>query len=675
MKNILLEKFDTVPFSQINDEDFLPAIKELIKLKKDEIDNIVSNQEKPNFKNTIEALESSGDQLERVTLLFSNLNSAETNDNIQQIAKEIKPLLAELSNDIILNEDLFDRIKIVYDQRSNLKLSPEETTLLNNIYKDFFRNGANLSSSDKKILRTLDKEISLLSLKFNENLLADTNNYEILLKNESDLDGVPEGAKEAASILAKQKGKKGWLITLDIPSFLPFLKYSTNRELRKKIKLAFGSRCFNQNSFNNEDIVLTISKLRYKRATLLGYSSHAEFILEERMAKKPSNVMSFLNELLEKALPFAKKEFKEIEEFAKKIDGIDILEPWDFDYYAEKLRKKLFDLDSESLRPFLKLDNVLNGAFRVAENLFDLNFKEVFNIDVYHKDVRTFEVLNNKNELIALFYLDFHPRAGKRGGAWMTYFKGQKNIDGKNERPHIANVCNFTSPTDIKPSLITFNEMLTLFHEFGHGLHGMLANTKYSSLSGANVLWDFVELPSQILENWCYEKECLETFAQHYQTGEDIPMELIDKIKKSSTFLQGTQTLRQISLGLLDMSWHNCNPSEINNVKKHEESAISKTQLFNRKYDSMCTSVAFAHIFSGGYSSGYYSYKWAEVLDADAFEFFKENGVFSKKIGQSFKDNILSKGGTEEPMVLYKRFRGKEPSINALLKRSGLIEN
>ena len=672
MNNILLEKFDKVPFSKIKDEDYLPAIQELIKLNKDEIDSIVCNDEEPNFQNTIVALENAGEQLDRVTLLFFNLNSAETNDNIQYIAKEIKPLLTELSNDIILNEKLFKKIKYVYDIKSDLKLTTEDLTLLNKTYNKFSRNGANLKSSDKKLLRKIDKDLSLLSLNFSENLLAETNNYEIHLTNEDDLKGIPEGAKEAASILARSRKKEGWLITLDIPSFLPFLKFSENRKLRKKIKLAYSSRCFHENSFNNEENVLKICKLRYKRAKLLGYSSHTEFVLEERMAKSTEKVFSFLDELLEKALPSAKKEFKMLEEFANSIDSIGELEPWDIDFYSEKLRKKLFNLDSEKLRPYFKLDNVLKGAFTVAEKLFNLTFHEVYNIDTYHKDVRTFEVKNEKDKLVSLFYVDFHPRKGKRGGAWMTYFKGQSFKNGINERPHVVNVCNFTSPTNSKPSLLTFNEITTLFHEFGHALHVILANTNYASLSGANVHWDFVELPSQILENWCYEKECLETFAKHYKTKEVIPIEYINTIKESSNFLQGIQTVRQISLGLLDMLWHSTNTENIKSVKNFEDNAIKKTELFNKIYNDICISVSFAHIFAGGYSSGYYSYKWAEVLDADAFELFKENGIFNKNIGDAFKKHILSKGGTEDPMELYKKFKGSEPSLIALLERSGL---
>ena len=673
--NILLENFDTIPFSKIKNEDYKIAIKELINWQKKEIDSIITNNDTPNFKNTIEALENSGEQLNRVAVLFSNINSAETNESLQKIAKEINPLLTELSNDIMLNTSLFNRIKNVYDKRFQISLSVEEKTLLNNTYKNFSRNGANLNDSEKYTLRNIDKELSLLTLKFNENLLAETNNYEIHITDEKDLLGVPNGAREASSILAKEKGKKGWLINMQIPSFLPFLKYSENRDLRKKIKLSYESRCFLNSNFNNEENVLKISKLRYQRAQLLGYATHADFVLEESMAKNPSKVLSFLNELLDKAMPYAKKEVEMIESFAKELDNIKKLESWDVDYYSEKLRSKLFNLNDEILRPYFKLDNVILGAFHVAKKLFGLSFNEVENIDIYHNDVRTFEVINESNEFIAIFYVDFFPREGKQGGAWMTSFKSQKIVNDKNIRPHISNVCNFTKPTNSKPSLLTFNEVTTLFHEFGHGLHGMLANTVYCSLSGTSVYRDFVELPSQIMENWCYERECLEIFAKHYETGENIPIEYINKIIESSTFLQGMHTIRQLYLGFLDMSWHSLDPTSIDSVKKHETKSVQKTQILPDNKE-ICTSVSFGHLFSDpyGYSSGYYSYKWSEVLDADAFESFKENGIFNKKIGESLMKNILSTGGTENPMDLYIRFKGKEPSIEPLLKRSGLIE-
>ena len=675
-KNILLEKFDLAPFSKVKTEDYLYAFKELIKEKKKEINSIISNTDNPTYENTIEALEFSGEKLDRVSKMFFNVNSAETNPKIQKIAQEVSPLLSEFGNDIILNNALFLRVKSVNDQKSKLNLSAEQMTLLDLSYKSFSRNGANLDDTKKETLREIDKELSSLTLRYSENVLAATNDFELHLKNLEDLKGLPKGEIEAASVLAKKKGKEGWIITLAYPSYIPFMKYAENRDLRQAIQIASGSKCFKKNKFNNEANVLKISKLRHQRANLLGYSTHADFTLEERMAMTPLKVNTFLNDLLKKAKPFAEKEFNQLQDFAKDLDGLDHLESWDYMYYSEKLKNKLFNLDDEKLKPYFKLENVIHGAFSVAKKLFGLSFVEVKNIETYHKDVKTYEVKDKENELVAIFYADFHPREGKRNGAWMDCLKSQKVKNGSNERPHIINVCNFTSPTNSTPSLLTFSEVTTLFHEFGHGLHGMLANTVYPSLSGTNVYWDFVELPSQILENWCYEKECLDDFATHYITGEPLPIEFVDKIKESSTFLQGIATLRQISLGLLDMSWHAVDPSKITNVKENESHANIKTRLFP-DIDICCTSVSFSHIFSGfgDYSSGYYSYKWAEILDADAFEYFKENGIFNIEIGKSFQYNILSKGGTENPMKLYKRFRGKEPQVDALLKRSGLSKS
>ncbi|AJR02495.1 M3 family metallopeptidase [Siansivirga zeaxanthinifaciens] len=677
MTNILLKKFqtpyNTAPFSEINYNDFLPAFKEAIKEAKAEIDAIINNTEAPNFKNTIEALDFSGEQLDRISSIFFNLNSAETNDTIQKIAQEVSPLLSEFSNDITLNEALFKRVKAVYDAKDTLELTTEQKTLLDKKYKGFSRNGANLPEDKKEKLRAIDKKLSQLTLKFGENVLAETNKFEMLVTNNDDLAGLPEGTIEAAKQLAESKNKEGWLFTLDYPSYIPFVTYADNRELRKKITLAAGSKGFNNDALDNQNIVLEIVKLRHDRANLLGYKTHAHFVLEERMAKTPQNVENFLNELLEKAKPAAINEFKNLQNFAKELDGIDHLEKWDASYYSEKLKQKLFNLDDELLKPYFKLENVINGAFTIANKLFDLNFEEINNIDKYHEEVLTYKVTDNNGDLIAIFYADFFPRPGKRNGAWMTSFKPQYVKDGVNDRPHISIVCNFTKPTKSKPSLLTFNEVTTLFHEFGHALHGMLANTTYPSLSGTSVFWDFVELPSQVMENWCFEKEALELFAKHYQTGEVIPMDLVNKIKESATFHEGMQTLRQISFGLLDMSWHALeNPETITSVKIHENEAFEGTKLYPDVAKN-CMSTSFSHIFQGGYSSGYYSYKWAEVLDADAFEYFKESGIFNKEIATKFKNFVLSQGGTEDPMVLYKRFRGKEPKPEALLKRAGLI--
>ena len=492
------------------------------------------------------------------------------------------------------------------------------------------------------------------------------------MTNELEVKGLPESAKEAAARLAKSKNKEGWIITLQYPSYIPFMKYADNRELRKRLSLAFGSKGFHRDELDNQQNVLDIANLRYERANLLGYKTHADYVLEERMANSPKKVLDFLQELLEKAKPAAEKEFKQLHDFARELDGIDQLQKWDSAYYSEKLKQKLFDFDDEKLKPYFKLENVIEGVFQVATKLFGLHFKEVSNVDKYHEDVKTFEVFDQDRNFISLFYADFHPRPGKRGGAWMTSFKSQFKKNGENVRPHVSNVCNFTPSTESKPSLLTFNEVTTLFHEFGHGLHGMLANTTYPSLSGTSVYWDFVELPSQVMENWCYEKEALELFAHHYETGELIPMDLVKKIKESATFQEGIRTLRQLSFGLLDMAWHGQDPSQIKNVKAFENKAFEGTQLYPDNPET-CMSTSFAHIFQGGYSSGYYSYKWAEVLDADAFAYFKENGIFNPDIAKKFKDHVLSKGGTENPMILYKRFRGQEPQLEALLERAGLV--
>jgi len=673
---ILTQHFDTkhntAPFSQIKLEDYKPAFIENIKTAKAEIDAIINNPEAPTFENTIEALDFSGNALDRLSSIFFNLNSAETCEEMQKIAQEISPLLTEFSNDITLNEDLFKRIKAVYEQKNNLKLSPEQATLLDKKFKSFSRNGALLSEDRKSKLREIDTELAKLKLTYGENVLAETNAYQLHITNESDLKGLPEGTVEAARSLAKSKELEGWIFTLDFPSYIPFVTYADNRELRKEIAIAAGKKAFQNNEFDNQEITLKIAKLRFERANLLGYATHSHFVLEERMAQNPDKVKSFLNDLLAKAKPAAQREFAELTSFAKELDGIDQLEKWDGAYYSEKLKQKLFNLDDEKLKPYFQLENVLEGAFTIANKLFGLTFTEIFDIDKYHEEVTTYEVKDEFGELVAIFYADFFPRKGKRNGAWMTSFKSQSIKGGINERPHISNVCNFTKPTETKPSLLTFNEVTTLFHEFGHGLHGMLANTTYPSLSGTSVYWDFVELPSQVMENWCYEPEALALFAKHYETGEIIPQEYVEKIKESASFQEGMATLRQISFGLLDMAFHSNDPTEITNVKAFEKTAFEGTILYPDVADN-CMSVAFSHIFQGGYSSGYYSYKWAEVLDADAFAYFQEKGIFNKEVATKFKDNVLSKGGTELPMELYKRFRGQEPKPDALLKRAGLI--
>lgn len=675
MTNPLLQDFKTpfgtAPFHVIKPKDFKPAIQKAIEIAKNEISDIVEKSETPTFENTVEALEFSGEKLDRISAIFFNLNAAETSKEIQKIAQEVSPLLAEFSNDITLNAKLFSKIKQVFKNKNKLGLNIEQKTLLENKYKNFSRNGANLNETDKTSLRAIDKKLAGLKLQFSENVLSETQAFKLHVLNPKELQGIPQDAIEAAKQQAVQDGKKGWVFTLDFPSYHAIITYCDLRELREKMAKAFGKRGFQNNKNNNEKIVLEISRLRFERAQLLAYHTHADFVLEERMAENPNQVRDFLQELFEKALPAAKREFTQLQEFAAK-DGIENLQIWDAAYYTEKLKKSRFNLDDEILKPYFELDKVLHGVFEIANKLFDLHFEKIDSIDTYHKDVKTYNVTDSNNRHKAIFYADFFPRKGKRNGAWMTSYKNQCIKNDENDRPHISIVCNFTKPTNSKPSLLTFREVTTLFHEFGHALHGMLADTQYPSLSGTSVYWDFVELPSQILENWAYEKEALTLFANHFETNEPIPLEFVKKIKESANFMEGMATLRQLSFGLLDMAWHASDPTEITDVKSNEKEAFAATQLF-ADVQSSCMSTAFSHIFPGGYSSGYYSYKWAEVLDADAFAYFKENGIFNQTIATKFKTNILMLGGTDKPMKLYKAFRGRAPKVNALLKRAGLL--
>jgi peptidyl-dipeptidase Dcp/oligopeptidase A len=671
-RNPLLQEFNTAPFMKIKTGHYKPAIEEAIGRAQKDIEKITASAAAPTFENTVEALEFAGEQLDRITSIFFNINSAETNDEIQKLAQEISPVLTDFKNDIIQDPVLFQKVKAVYENRDSLNLNVEQSTLLDKKYKMFKRNGASLDPAKKQELRELDKKLAALSLNFGENVLAETNRYELHITREEDLEGLPKGARTAAKMLAKEKNKEGWIFNLHYPSYIPFMKYAKNRELRKELAIAFGAKGFHGDELDNRENVLQIVKLRHKKANLLGYPTYAHFKLEERMAETPEKVNSFMEELLEKAKPAAEKEFAELENFARELDNIDRLEKWDAAYYSEKLKQKLFDLDDEQLKPYFELNNVIKGVFMVAEKLYGLRFQQVFDVETYHPEVLTYRVKDEEDKEVALFYADFHPREGKRGGAWMTSYKSQYRQKGKNERPHISIVCNFTKPTDEEPSLLTFNEVTTLFHEFGHALHGMLADTVYPSISGTNVFWDFVELPSQVLENWCYEKEALKLFATHYETGEVIPDELIQKIKDSAAFHEGMATLRQLSFGMLDMSWHSEDPSGIDDVKAHEEKAFEPTQLYPEVKEN-CMSTSFSHIFQGGYAAGYYSYKWAEVLDADAFEFFTENGIFDRETANKFRETILSQGGTEHPLTLYKRFRGKEAAPEALLRRAGLL--
>lgn len=676
MDNPLLLEFSgllgTAPFSKIKNAHFKPAFEKAIEMAKAEIDAIVENTEEPNFENTIEALDFSGEKLDRISSIFFNLNSAETNDEIQKIAQEVSPLLSDFSNDIRLNKALFAKVKSVFEKQKTCSLTTEQKTLLEKKYKGFTRNGANLAEADQKKLREIDKKLAQLSLKFGENVLAENNAYTLHIAEEEKLKGLPDGAVEAAKLLAEEQNKEGWIFTLDIPSYLPFMTYAEDRSLREILAKEYGKRGFQKNEFDNQKVILDIVNLRNDRAKLLGYPTHAHFVLEERMAENPQKVIDFLEDLLKKAKPAAEKEFEQLIELARK-DQIEILQKWDGSYYSEKLKKQLFDLDEEQLKPYFKLENVIQGVFDISNKLYDLKFEEVQGIDKYHEDVKTYLVKKN-GEIVSVLYADFFPRKGKRNGAWMTSYKSQWKKDGVNSRPHISIVCNFTKPTKTKPSLLTFNEVTTLFHEFGHALHGMLANTTYPSLSGTSVYWDFVELPSQVFENWCYEEDALKLFAKHYETEALIPFELIEKIKKSSNFLEGLATVRQISFGLLDMAWHAKDLSNIKEVKSYEELIFEQTKFYPDVPEN-CMSTAFSHIFQGGYSSGYYSYKWAEVLDADAFEAFKEKGIFDKETAEKFEKFVLSQGGTDKPMKLYKKFRGKEPDAKALLKRAGLLQN
>lgn len=675
MKNPLLEQFNTpfesIPFSKIKSEDYKPAFEEAVKMARKEIQDIIENKEKPSFENTIEAMELSGEILNQTSHAFFNLLHAETNEILQETAQYISPILSEFSNDIRLNPVLFEKIKKVFEERNDIDLTTEQNRLLEKTYLSFARNGANLPDDKKEKLRSIDMKLSKLSLDFGNNVLAETNDYVLHLTDENDLKGLPDYAIEQAIKEAESRNKDGWIITLQAPSYVPFMTYADNRELRKELSIAYGKRSFQDNEFNNEEIVKEIVKLRLERANLLGYKTHADFVLEESMAKSPEIVNEFLADLLKKSKSFGVKEVEELKAFAKELDGIEDFQRWDHSYYAEKLKKEKFDFSEEELKPYFSLDNVIEGVFTISNKLFGLTFTEISNVDKYHEDVKVYEVLDDKNEHLALLYADFFPRAGKKAGAWMTSFRGQSKLHGKQKRPHISIVCNFTKPTDSKPSLLTFNEVTTLFHEFGHALHGMLANTVYQSLSGTNVYRDFVELPSQFMENFCFEREALELFAKHYETGEIIPQELIDKVRKASNYMEAYQTVRQLSFGILDMAYHSQTDLEVDDVSQFENKAFEPTDLYPIT-EGTNMSVSFSHIFNGGYSSGYYSYKWSEVLDADAFDYFKENGIFNKEVARKFK-TLLEKGGSVDPMKLYKEFRGKEPNSQALLKRAGLI--
>ena len=677
MNNPLLKPFNTphqtAPFNEIETSHYEQAMEEGMKMGNEEIKNIIENSDEPTFENTILALENSGKVLDRVTTIFFNLLSAETNDEMDGIAERITPKLTEYSNNISLNEALFDRVKVVYSNKSNLNLSPEEEKLLEKTYDGFVRHGANLSAEDKEKFRKLSSDLSSLTLKFSQNHLKETNKYELHITDVKQLEGLPESALEAAAHTAKEKNKEGWVFTLHAPSYVPFMKYCSNRELRKTLYMAYNTQCTHNDEFDNNEIVKQLVNTRMQIAILLGFKNHADYVLRKRMAENSSNVYNLLNNLIEAYKPTAEKEIAEIEETAKKIEGNDFeIMPWDFSYYSEKLKNEKYKFDEESLRPYFKLENVISGVFGLATKLYGITFEENKSIPVYHPDVNAYEVKDKDGSFLAVLYADFHPRAGKRSGAWMTNFKEQWiDENGYNSRPHVSVTMNFTKPTAEKPALLTFSEVTTFLHEFGHALHGIFANTRFQSMSGTNVYWDFVELPSQIMENFAVEKDFLNTFAKHYITGELIPDSTVQSIVDSQNFNVAYACMRQVSFGLLDMAWYTRSEAFTGNVNDFEKKAWEKAQLLPQIEDT-CMSVQFGHIMSGGYSAGYYSYKWAEVLDADAFSMFKENGIFDKKTAERFRECILSKGGTEHPMVLYRNFRGQEPTIDALLIRNGI---
>ncbi len=689
MSNILTEPFKTPyhtpPFDQIKNEDFLPAFKDLIKISEQEIDEITNNPEEATFENTIEAMAFSGEKLDVVSNIFFNLNSAETNDEMQKIAQEVSPLLTEFSSKISQNSTLFERIRKVFDEKEKYDLNEEQQMLLKETYKGFVRSGALLNDEDKKKLEKINMDLSVKSLQFGQNVLASTNAYFKHITDKNELKGIPEPILEQYAEDAKERNLEGYVITLQYPSYLPAMTYAENRDLRKELGLANGKKSFDGGELDNQNLIKEIVKLRQEKAELLGYKNYADYVLEERMAQSPTKVQEFLNELLEKATPFATQEIEELKTLATS-DGIDEMQSWDHSFYAEKLRKQKFDLNDEELKPYFQLEKVQEAVFGLANKLFGLTFAERNDIPKYHEEVKTYEALesqeprtesqdNSEKPSIdnyqpitkAVLYADYHPRKGKRAGAWMTSYKSQFKKDGENSRPHISVVCNFSKPTKETPSLLTFQEVTTLFHEFGHALHGILADTQYPNLSGTSVKWDFVELPSQFLENYCYEPEFLKTFAKHYQTGEVLPDEKIQKISESKNFMEGYQTLRQLGFGLLDMAYHT-KMDKVSDIKTFETEETKATNLYPSNPET-AVSPSFSHIFQGGYSAGYYSYKWAEVLDADAFQYFKENGIFDPETAAKYKV-LLSSGGTKDPMELYKNFRGSEPKVESLLKRA-----
>jgi peptidyl-dipeptidase Dcp len=664
--------FEVPPFDRIHEEHYMPAFKEGMMRHRQEIDAIVNNSEVPSFENTIVALDRSGVFLTRVDRVFGNMTGANTNEELQKIEQEVAPLLSKHNDDVNLNEGLFQRIKAVYEQKDSLDLNPEQKMLLEKTYKGFVRGGANLNEKEKARFREINEELSVLSVKFAKNVLDETNSYEMVIENEEALAGLPDSVITAASEAAQEKGQGGkWLITLHKPSFIPFLQYSEKRELREKVFKAFANLGNNDNEFDNKAFASKIAALRAERAQLLGYKTHADYVLEENMAKNPDNVYRLLHQVWKPALAKAKQEAQEFQDMIEK-EGHDFkLQPWDWWYYAEKVKKAKYDLDDSALRPYFKLENVRQGALDVAHKLYGITFHELEGMPVYNEDVKVLEVKDADGSHIGILYVDYFPRASKQGGAWMSPYRKQHREDGQNIRPVIVNVGNFTKPTADSPALLSFDDVLTLFHEFGHALHGLLTDCTYESLSGTDVATDFVELPSQIMENWAAEPEVIKTYARHYETGEPIPDELIEKIKKSGTFNQGFANVEYLASCFLDMDWHTLTEAKEMDCAEFERASMEKIGLIPEIIPRW-RSTYFQHIFAGGYSAGYYSYVWSEVLDADAFEAFKETSLFDQKTAQSFRENILERGGTEDPMTLYLRFRGAEPKIEPFLKREGL---
>lgn len=673
-QNPLLQKFtnkdEAVPFDLIKTEHFMPALNVAIDEAKANFAKIKQNKE-TTFENTVLALEQVSEKVDTISGIYFNLFSSEASEELQALAQQISPILSNFSSDISLDAEIFQKIKFVYDNRAALKLAGEELKLTEKMYKDFSRNGALLSEADKQKLRQIDQDLSVLSPKFSENVLKATNAFELWIDKKEDLAGLPEGAIEAAAMSAEQKGQKGkWLVTLNGPSLIPFLTYASNRDLREKVWRANSSKCFG-GQFDNQETILKIVKLKYDRAQLLGYKNYADYVLQERMAEKPETVFNFLNKILAPSKAAAEKDLQEVRAFKKSLEGNEEIKPWDFAFYSEKLKEQKYSFNAEELRPYFKLENVIEGVFEHAKRLYGLTFKASSEYPTYHPDVKTFEVFD-QDGYVGLFYMDFFPRETKKGGAWMTSYREQGLWGNSIKRPHVSIVCNFTKPTATKPSLLDYDEVTTLFHEFGHALHGLLSKCKYKSLAGTNVYWDFVELPSQIMENWAREKEGLDLFAKHFETNELLPADMVTKIKKAELFQSGWMSLRQVSFGLLDMNWYTTDPNTITSVEAFEEQATAMTRVLPKEPNTT-QSCSFSHIFAGGYGAGYYSYKWAEVLDADAFEFFKEKGLFDPKVAALFKNSILSRGGTDHPMKLYVEFRGREPDADSLLRRSGLI--